>query len=790
MHSPFSGVRILEISAGISGSYCGRMLADAGADVVKVEPESGDPLRRWVRTGVPLGPTEDGALFRFLSGGKRSVVLDSPGATDLSHRADAIIFDRADGWNSRTISQLAADHPEAVVVSISPFGLSGPYVDRDLPVTEFVLQALCGSTGSRGLKENSPLQAGGRIGEWVAGTFAAVALAAALRRQRLTGAGELIDVSTYECMISVMGGLGAVSHSVLGADSPMPGRSVEIPSIVQTADGLVGFCTITGQQFRDFLVMIGQFDLVDDAELASFSGRQARRVEFLQMVNDWASVRTTDEVIDIASAMRIPVAPIGSPATVADIDHFRERGAFRTNPHGFVQPRPPYASQHLDLLSVSEAPALGQCAPDDLWSERPPRADIAAGTVERPLAGVRIMDFTAFWAGPAATHVLAALGADVIKIEGLRRPDGMRFGGGKSPGVENWWEWGPVYLACNGGKRGVTLELSKPKAREVALELATRCDLVLENFSPRVMGNLGLEWADLSGANPDVVVVRMPAFGLDGPWRDRVGFAQTMEQASGMAWVTGEIDGAPLIPRGPCDPIAGLHAAFAAIAGLETRDQIGHGLQIESTMVEAALNVAAELSVEFSAYGRSVTREGNRGPEGSPQGVYRCLGDDEWIALTIRNDRDWNALVKLLSPLPDVGDTTLDEEVDRRQFADLLDDWIAKWVIDQEVGLVVEALQRAEIPCARVNSGADLLIDPQLEHRGFWEPMTHPIVGTFDAPGMPFRFRSVPGPWTTSAPPTLGEHNHEVLSTLLQMSEDDMSALESQAVIGTRPAGQ
>ena len=191
------------------------------------------------------------------------------------------------------------------------------------------------------------------------------------------------------------------------------------------------------------------------------------------------------------------------------------------------------------------------------------------------MSDIRITDFTAFWAGPVATQLLGSLGADVIKVEGVRRPDGMRFSAGRPPDWDQWWEWGPVFLCSNNNKRGVSVELSTGAGRSVALELIAASDLVIENFSPRVMENFGLELGRGAAANPRAVMVRMPAFGLDGPWRDRVGFAQTMEQATGMAWMTGHADGPPVIPRGVCDPIAGLHAAFAAVAALVIRDRDG-----------------------------------------------------------------------------------------------------------------------------------------------------------------------------------------------------------------------
>ena len=236
----------------------------------------------------------------------------------------------------------------------------------------------------------------------------------------------------------------------------------------------------------------------------------------------------------------------------------------------------------------------------------------------------------------------------MIKLEGVRRPDGMRFSAGRPPDWDQWWEWGPVFLCSNNNKRGVSVELSTDAGRAVALELIAASDLVIENFSPRVMENFGLDWDAVAAANPRAIMIRMPAFGLDGPWRDRVGFAQTMEQATGMAWMTGHADGPPVIPRGVCDPIAGLHAVFAAIAALVIRDRDGAGMHVESTMVESALNVAAEMLVEYSRNGIEMRRQGNRGPGASPQGVYRCRDDDEWVALAALDDTARAALAGLI----------------------------------------------------------------------------------------------------------------------------------------------
>jgi crotonobetainyl-CoA:carnitine CoA-transferase CaiB-like acyl-CoA transferase len=777
MPTPFAGLRVLEVSAGIPAAYCGRLFADAGADVVKIEPPGGDPLRGWSASGAG-----GGALFGFLHAGKRSV---GPGGADLLPGADLVITDGSAGPSPDAVR---AALPAGVVVTVTPFGLSGPYVEADLAVNEFVLQAMCGSIGSRGWPGEEPLQAGGRIGEWVAGCYAAVAGAAAVRRARRTGHGDLVDVSTFESMVMTMGGLPAVMTGVLGTGTTLAARTQELPSIVPTADGVVGFCTITAQQFADFLVLIERPDLLDDADLSSFVGRARRRAEFTTIVEDWARTRTTAEIVELAVAMRIPVSPVGTAGTVAEIDHFRERGVFVKNAAGALQPRVPYRSPAFGTVPPGEVPEAGANDGGVDWPPRP-RPGGGAGPADRPLAGLRVVDFTAFWAGPAATHTLAALGADVIKVEGLRRPDGMRFSGGRSPKTERWWETGGFYLANNTGKRGVTLELSLPRARELVLGLIGGADLVIENFSPRVLGNLGLEHDAIRAANPAAVVVRMPAFGLDGPWRDRVGFAQTMEQASGMAAMTGRADGPPLIPRGPCDPIAGLHAAFAALTALEVRDRTGAGMQVESTMVEAALNVAAEALLEMSTHGRELRRDGNRGPGAAPQGAYRCAGEDEWVALAVLDDAGWAGLAGLLGRPELSTRADLADEPGRRRHADELDALIAGWTAGVEPGHAVERLRAVGVAAAEVAAAGDLLDDEQLVARGFWEVVEHPVVGRLRTVGMPFRFAGVDGPWFTTPAPLLGQHNAEILGGLLGLSETELGELAEQRVIGTRPAG-
>lgn len=772
--APFPDWRVLELSNGIAVSYCGKMFVDAGADVVKLESAQGDSMRGWSADGPA------GALFGYLAAGKRSV-NDRAQAPALLAGADIVLTDLTDDWTLDVIT--AHTGPSAVVVAVTPFGTTGPYVENQVVANEFILQALCGSIAGRGWPGDEPVQAGGRLGEWLAGSFAAPVAAATARRAARGGCGEVIDVSTYEAMAIAMGGLSAMSASVLGADSLQQQRSLELPSIVPTADGLVGFCTITAQQFQDFLVMIDRADLVDDAELASFVGRVERRDEFLGMVTQWTETRTTQEIIDVAVAFRIPVAPIGTPATVPKVDHFVERGVFVESEPGGLQPRVPYRSDAMATSPPGRPPLLGADNGRVHWPPRPHRPKTADADA-LPLSDIRITDFTAFWAGPVATQFLGALGADVIKLEGVRRPDGMRFSAGRPPDWDQWWEWGPVFLCSNNNKRGVSVELSVEAGRAIALELIAASDLVIENFSPRVMENFRLDWDAVAAANPRAIMVRMPAFGLDGPWRDRVGFAQTMEQATGMAWVTGHADGPPVIPRGVCDPMAGLHAAFAAIAALVVRDRDGTGMHVESTMVESALNVAAEMVVEYSRNGIELRRQGNRGPGATPQGVYPCRGDDEWVALAAMGDAARASLAELIAR-PDLGP----DGAPWREKADEIDKLISGWTARRSAAEAVDELRAGGMAAARVTAAGDLLSDAQLLARGFWERVDHPVAGSFLCTGMPFAFVGKPRRWLRRVPPLYGQHTDEVLTGVLGHSQQDLLGLRASGATSARPAG-
>jgi len=281
-------------------------------------------------------------------------------------------------------------------------------------------------------------------------------------------------------------------------------------------------------------------------------------------------------------------------------------------------------------------------------------------------------------------------------------------------------------------------------------------------------------------------MVRMPAFGLDGPWRDRTGFAMTIEQVSGMAWITG-YDDLPLVVRGACDPLGGMHAIFALLLALEDRKRTGKGQLVEVPMVEVALNVAAEQVIEHSAYGQVLRRDGNRGPVAAPQGLYRCGRGETLIALAVATDEQWRALRNLMGDPAWADVASFESAAGRRAHHDAIDAGIAGWLDEVEASEAVKALLDAGIPSHTVINAHFLHPNPQLEHRGFFQTMTHPVTGETRYPGLPLRFSNFDGRTHRRPPPTLGQHNREILIDELGLSEEEFNRLLEAQVIGERP---
>ena len=788
---PFAQIRIVDLTTGIAGPYATKLFVDAGAEVVKVERPGGDPLRGWTASQQEIPENESGPLFQFLNAGKSSIILDAKDARDraritaLAKWADIFVED----WGAGALEDAGLEtdallevNPRLSIVRISSWGQVGPWAQH--PANDFTIQAATGSTFYRGLPDREPVATGGRLSEWATGVYAAVSALAAWRSARQTGIGQIADLSSFEVAISCLTIYGDLGSQFFDEDLK---RSVDIPSIEPTKDGYVGFCTTTGQQWSDFCSMLGQQELAQDPKYRDATERFKQRDFLRGIIHSWTLERTTDEIIELSDLLRIPVAPVGNGKLLPEFDHVIERKIYQRTASGFLQPRPPWQLETTDPAPLRPAPKLDAHREEilGLLDQKDKRARQNLGNADLPFAGLRVIDLTAFWAGPVATAVLADFGADVIKIESIQRPDGMRFAG--SVRNDSLWEWSPVFHGANPGKRAITLRLDHEDGLNLLKRLIRDADIVIENFSARVMPGFGLDADAISELNPRVLFVRMPAFGLDGPWTNRAGFAMNVEQVSGLAWVTGYED-LPLVPRGTCDPIGGMHTVFAIGIALEERQRTGRGQVVEVALLEPGLNVAAEQVIEYTAFGVLLGHHGNKMPHAAPQGVFPTQTFDKYVAVSITSDEHWRALCELLDAQDWRESDELSTHRGRLAAHDDLCARLRAWTETQTREAALEALQSAGVPASSVINPHGLMPNPQLEARKFFQTMKHPHTGETRYPSFPARFSALERELHRSPPPTLGQHNREILQNELGLDDAEYDRLVEEGIIGTRPS--
>lgn len=779
-----SQFRVIDFSTGISGPYATKMLSDLGADIIKVEPPEGDALRGVAGIqAARFGSSK--ALFRYLNAGKRSVVgaPADPEIDELVSTSDLVV----ESFVPRQLDPdaLIKRQPQLVVLSFTPYGRYAKWENR--PATEFTVQAESGGLAFHGRRDQVPYQCGGRLIEWSVGVYGAAGALAALLGARKHGNGTVVDCSLLAAATFGVTSFSDTLHNLLGRPPLIdPPRIIEAPSVEPTSDGWVGFCTNTRQQFDDFLVLIERPELLADDRWAVPAFRAEHFDEWNKIVHQWTRKHTTAEIVEQAALLRIPVAPVNNAKTLLEFDHFRDRGVFVPSADGsFLQPRVPYAFDGVRPEPKNRAPGLGEH--NSSVTPRIRSKAVQRGRMRLPLEGIRVIDATAFWAGPSVGQALAALGADVIHLESIQRPDGARMYVGPLYGKDRWWELGKMWMATNNSKRDMTLNMRDPKGLELAKRLIARSDVLVENFSPRVFEQFGLDSETVRQCNPQLIMVRMPAFGLTGPWRDHVGFAQTMEQISGQAWLTGHPDDQPRIPRGPCDAIAGYHATFAILASLIGRETTSKGVHIEAAMVECALNVSAAALLEYQESGSVTSRQGNRDDVAAPQGLFACKGVEQWIALSITTDEQWRSLVEVMGFPPWAKEPGLEMTAERITRYDEVVDRVGEWTKHQDLHELVSTLVSVGIPAGAATDPRTMDEHEALIDLGYYEVGEHPVAGSMPYPTIPFQFRAFDG-WMKSTPPLLGQDNHAIL-TELGCTDAEIAELEEREIIGTTPLG-
>ena len=762
------GWRVVEIADGIAASFCAKVLADLGADVVKIEPPGGHPLRWSGPRRADARDDEPGARFLYLNTGKASVVVpEEHGAENvavLASECDVIVTDRP--------HELASDaHDDATIVAvITPFGLSGPYAGyRSHHLIGFHAggegSILPSGPGWKQFPERPPIQIGGDIAEYDAGWNAAVAVLAACHDRLRTGRGQRIDVSMQESELT----LNRTRLSRFNNDGVALHREPSrygFLGMVACRDGWVQLVGMTPAQW-DALAASPDAGALAEAEIATADARGENMAVAAEALLAWCKARDKAEVVRILSALGCPIGAYTLPSELMSSRQLEHRAFFRDIDDGrggcLRVPGPPY------LLSatpaeVRSAPALGSSS--GFRSARARHASVAPG---RGLAGVRVLDFTWAAAGPYATCLLALLGAEVVKVESTRRPDPARRGFlADYGGIDR----SPNFNELNLGKRSLQVDLSQQKGIDLAHRLVDWADIVVDNFRPGVMARFGLDAATLLERRPDLLVVSSSANGATGPDALAAGLASIFGATGGLSEQTGYIDGPPTEIGESTDYRSANALAVAILAGLLHRARTGEGQHIDLASREVVVASAPDALLAHQLGVQWDVRVGNRHREHFPHDVYPATGDD-WVAVAIGDDAEWRALCAVLGR--DEWATTYPSAAARRAAADVIDAAIAAWTRERSSRDAFEALQAAGVPAMSVMTNEALAHDPHVAARGVFVDIDHPEIG---------RTRVMRAPWlfsdlecTVRPGPLMGADNDDILDTLLAVSPEERAQL-------------
>ena len=780
---PLADVVVLELATGVAGPYCARLLADLGAQVVKVEPPGGDPAR----AELPLVEGES-AFFAWLAAGKLSVTLplDDPRIEELAANADIVIHSERGDTADRLEERLAAANERAVVISLSPYGRSGERADWQ--ATSFTEYATGGYHYFAGDPEREPLALPGHQVPFHAGTHGAVAVLAGLWRAREQGKGQRIEVSHQEAILNDHAWLTTIwTHQ--GVVQSRTG-SIFVPC----ADGFVFLFNLA--PYPNLFVLIERFDLLEDESLQQPLVWTERFDEVLEAFGEWTKTRTKQEIYHAAQELRIAVTPVNTMADVAASDQLAARDWFGTLSLGdreFLAPGLPYKLPETAFDPATTAPAPGEhteavLAPGFVWANAAaPTPPPSAPPGEGPLAGLRFIEVTANWAGPIAGRHFADLGADVIKVELHTKPATRTLAWVPADIWPDHYHRAGYFNKLNRNKRAVCLNLATDEGRAILFELVRQADGLIENNAARVMTQLGVGYDVLREVNPGLVMCSMAGFGATGPERNYSAYGSNIEAMSGLASVLGYGPG-EYFGTGSyyADPVTGNHGAVAILAALHARRATGQGRWIDISLFEAVLPYFAQELLTYAVTGEAPEPAGNASPVAAPQGLYPCAGEDNWLALTVRGERDFAALADVIG-CPELSSDPALATIDGRRAASAgIDAAIAAWSREQTVPAAAAALQQAGVPAAPVMPNWMVVSDNHLNDRGYFVEVRHPVAGTHVFPGFPWRFEETPAAVARPAP-LFAEHNREVFSGLLGMSDAEIEALYAAGATNDAP---
>lgn len=793
------GVKVLELGNMVSASYATKLMADLGADVVKLEELAGDLARqRGPFPGGVVDPEKSG-LFLYLNTNKRGVSFDPRQRPSTLHQlvgwADILVHNYTPaqmaelGLHYETFRVL---NPQLVMCSVTPFGLTGPH--KDYKAYELNLTNGGGwawlSPGASDQPDQPPLKASGQQADFQAALCAATVSLAAYFRTLNGGVGEHIDLSVQSYTASFLE-QNFIYYTYLDRVASRLGRRQLYPwGMFQCRDGLIFILNVEEDQWQRLVELMGNPEWAS-WEIFRDQINRSRNYDALKIyLEEWTQEWNVEDLWRAGQARRICFAPVLTMTQMAKQEQLHARHFFVDvdHPHArkLAQMGPPYRLEEPWWKIRRPAPLLGQHN-DEVFRTLPAAVPQASSLKPQasglPLEGVRVADFTWVWAGPYCTMHLAHLGAEVIKIESQGRvdvtrrlplyPKGMKGGLNRS-GLFNQWSL---------GKKSLLLNFDTPEGLALVKELIRQCDVVVDNFATGVMERLGLSYEELKKIKPDLIVASITGYGHTGPQKEYMGYGPAMAPLSGMSSVTGYADGPPEeIGLSLGDPNGGINAATAICAALVARKRTGQGQCIDVSMWEAMTALVPEAWMEHAMNGSEFPRDGNHDLWMAPHNCFRCHGEDEWVSIACGSDDEWRALCQALGQPQLADDARFLTARDRKANEEALEQLVTAWSMERDKWTVTRELQAVGVAAFPSMNSKDLTEDEHLNARGFFAKLPHAEVGEKIHTGIPWILANAPN-GVRAAAPLLGEHTEEVMRNVLGRSDEEIAKLKAEKIL-------
>ena len=780
---PLAGIRVLD-QTDEWGELCSRLLGDLGADVTRVEPVGGSLSRHAapIRKGLSLG-------WVFRNGAKRVLELDA--TPEGRSERDRILTDTDVLVSSGPVDDDILDRfPSLVVLVITPYGLTGPYASWQ--ATDAVIAATAAQAFKAGASDREPLPPPGRFCDHVASATAAFAALCALRHRNVHGVRSVLDFSVNEAVAQMSDWSlpNGIARQQAGLSTEARHGSGPVYPVFRCRDGHVRLVILSPRQWHAMRAWLGEPDYLQDPDMDGFVTRlQLADAVLNPLYRTFFADRDMDAVCVEAQQRGIVCTPVYSAAETLACDHLRARHTFVTTE---IAPgvMPALHSGFFEIQGTRAGPSWttplprpGEAEPTAVDPSPITRSKDDAPTqpMSAALAGLRVLDFGHGAVGVEIGRMFAELGADVIKVESRAYPDFIRL----QTGRENT----PSFTSSNRSKRSLGVNAKTMPGLDLLLRLVAQSDLVIENNAVGVMDSLGLGFERLRDFNENIVMVSSQLMGSTGPWAPWRGYGPSTLGPSGVLSLWDYADTADPTGGGTIfpDQFVGRLGAVASLAAIIGRESgTTPGVHIEVAQIECAVGVIGDLLAAESVDPGSVRPAGSNRESLSPWGTYPAAGDDQWVAINCRDERDWSGLVRASGGA--LTEWSYEEALGDSRGA--VDRNLAIWTSSLEKQEVARRCQREGVPAGPVLSGTELAADPHMIARHFPVEIDQPDLGPMILEGPAWHADAMPAPIYEPAP-TIGQHTVEIARGLLGLNDAAIEELFDTGVLeSTGPGGE